>query len=174
MSAKVVWIIGYPNAGKTEVAKALCTLMRNAGRPVVLLDGDEIRRIFSLEATDYDRPGRLRNARRIGLLAQTLSQQGIPVVVAANTLFQEAQAENRERIPGYFEVYLSASEALRRQRDGQKDLYGRFDRGETKSVLGLDLPGDEPTSPHLVLDMDSGITPLAAAETILAASGAAG
>lgn len=171
MSAKVVWIIGYPNAGKTEVAKALCSTLRATGQPVVLLDGDEIRRIFSLESSDYDRPGRLRNARRIALLAQTLSEQGIPVVVAANTLFQEAQTENRERIPGYFEVYLRASESLRRSRDGLKDLYGRFDRGETKSVLGLDLPGDEPIAPDLLVDMDTGIDPDQIAEAIRKGAG---
>lgn len=171
MTARVVWIIGYPNAGKTAVASEVCKRMREGGRPVVLLDGDEIRRIFSLEAMDYDRPGRLRNARRIGLLAETLSGQGIPVVVAANTLFKEAQEEHRSRIPGYFEVFLKASERLRRSRDGEKDLYGRFDRGETKDVLGLDLPGDEPAHPHLTIDMDSGITAGEAAAAILEAAG---
>lgn len=167
MSARVIWIIGYPNAGKTAVAREVCARLREQGRPVVLLDGDEIRRIFSLETTDYDRPGRLRNARRIGLLAETLASQGIPVVVAANTLFREAQEEHRVRIPGYFEVYLRASEALRRSRDGEKDLYGRFDRGEVRDVLGLDLPGDDPRSPDIVFDLDTGIAPGEIARRIL-------
>lgn len=167
MTARVTWIIGYPNAGKSAVANSLCGLLRESGRTAVLLDGDEIRKIFSLETTDLDRPGRLRNARRIRLLAQTLSGQGVEVVVAANTLFREAQDENRQSLPGYFEVFLKASEALRRSRDTEKDLYGRFDRGETRSVLGLDLPGDDPVDPDLVLDMDTGISPDEAARRIL-------
>ncbi len=164
--AKVVWIIGYPNAGKTVVARALCDGMREDGKPVILLDGDEVRRIFSLETSDFDRPGRLRNARRIGLLAETLASQGIPVVVAANTFYREALLEHRARIPGYFEAFLAASESLRRRRDGEKDLYGRFDRGETRDVVGLDIPGDEPETPEIVIDMDSGTTPEEAAAAI--------
>lgn len=171
MTAPVIWIIGYPNAGKTAVAKELCAALRREGKAVALLDGDEIRRIFSLETTDYDRPGRLRNARRIAKLAAVLSGQDIPVVVAANTLYGEAHQENRESIPGYFEVYLRASEALRRSRDGEKDLYGRFDRGETENVIGLDIPGDEPANPHLLLDMDAGTSPLEAVASIRAGAG---
>lgn len=172
--AKVVWIIGYPNAGKTAVAKELCDRMRRSGKPVLLLDGDEIRRIYSLESSDFDRAGRLRNARRIGLLAESIAAQGIPVVVAANTLYREAQEEHRLRIPGYFEVFLRASERLRRERDSAKDLYGRFDRGEIREVVGLDIPGDDPESPDLLLDMDAGTTPAQAAESIFAASGIGG
>ncbi|MEK7395029.1 MAG: adenylyl-sulfate kinase [Fibrobacterota bacterium] len=171
MTAPVIWIIGYPNSGKTAVAKELCASLRGEGRAVALLDGDEIRRIFSLETTDYDRPGRLRNARRIARLAAVLSSQDIPVVVAANTLYREAHEENRGNLPGYFEIYLRASEALRRSRDAEKDLYGRFDRGETENVIGMDIPGDEPDSPHLVLDMDTGLTPLDAAMAIRSGAG---
>jgi adenylylsulfate kinase len=72
--------------------------------------------------------------------------------VAANTFFEEIHVYNRENLPEYFEIYLASTESVRRQRDGQKLLYSKYDSGEISQIIGLDIPADIPKSPDLHLD----------------------
>lgn len=163
----IVWIIGLPNAGKTAVALLLKEHLLQSGLPTVLLDGDDIRRVLAMEQSHYDRGSRVENALRIGRLAALLANQGITVIVAANTLLHEVQQRHRAELPGYVEVYLDCDEATRRQRDGEKQLYERFDRGETCQVLGLDIPADEPDAPDLRVPVSHGeLSAAGAAEMI--------
>ena len=39
----VIWLTGLPSSGKTTIALALASLLRNQGLPVEVLDGDEVR-----------------------------------------------------------------------------------------------------------------------------------
>lgn len=149
--AKIVWIIGLPNAGKTVVAQALHDSLKRVGKAALLLDGDDIRKVLGMTDSHYDRESRVENALRIGRLAQVAQSQGLWVIVSANTFFHEVQRCHREQLHGYFEVYLRADEAVRRARDGDKKLYQRFDEGAVRNVLGLDIEAEEPEHPDVVL-----------------------
>lgn len=148
---KIVWIIGLPNAGKTFLAEALHNSLKEVGKSVLLLDGDDIRKVLRMLDSHYDRESRIENALRIGRLAELAQKQGFWVIVAANTLFHDVQQYHREHLDGYFEVHLQSDENVRRSRDIDKRLYHRFDAGEVQNVMGLDINPEEPQNPDLVL-----------------------
>lgn len=150
LSGKVIWLIGLPNGGKSAIARPLKPVLEGYYANTILIDGDDLRAALKMTQTHYDLKSRTENGYRIGRLAKMFADQGACVVVAANTLFKEVQEWNRANLD-YFEVFIDADETTRRARDGKKQLYARFDRGEVKDVLGIDLPPDIPQSPDLVL-----------------------
>ncbi|HBB25804.1 MAG TPA: adenylyl-sulfate kinase [Bacteroidetes bacterium] len=150
----VVWITGLSGAGKSTVAKALVGRLQQAGRPVVFLDGDELRAVFSHavpSADGHSREQRLELALMYARLCKLLAQQGLCVVIATISMFREVHSWNRENIPGYFEVYLKVPIDELRRRD-PKGIYRRFADGDVKNVAGLDLKVDEPARPDVIVD----------------------
>ncbi len=146
----VVWIIGLSGSGKTTLAKKLTSCLRESGRTVIMLDGDIVRELFRNDV-NHTIEGRRRNAERLSYLTKFLADQGVDVVAAVLSIFPDWQVWNRQNIPGYSEVYLSATmETLLRRET--KSLYARALRGEMKNVVGVDIPFPEPANPDLVLD----------------------
>lgn len=166
MSGRVVWITGLSGAGKSSLAGALAQRLRREGRPVAVLDGDELRWVWGGGDVrqDYGRAARVELALRYGRLAVVLSRQGLDVVVATISLFGEVHRWNRSNLPGYLEVYLRVPLEELRRRD-PKDLYRRHDLGEVRDMAGLDLAVDEPVAPDLLFDFapDRGVDALAEA-----------
>lgn len=77
----VFWLFGLPSSGKTTLAKALRDHLQAAGKPVILLDGDELRSglCADLGFSDADRR---ENLRRAAQLAKLLAGQGSTVICA--------------------------------------------------------------------------------------------
>jgi len=149
----VVWIIGLSGTGKTTLANLLVQRIRDAGKKVVLLDGDLIRELFANDV-DHTVEGRRRNAERLSRLSSYLAKQDVHVVAAVLSIFPEWRRWNRENIPGYCEVYLRASIETLQRRD-IKDLYKRALNGEIPNVVGVDIPFPEPENPDLIIDNDA-------------------
>lgn len=149
----VIWIIGLSGSGKTTLGRALVQRWRAVAPNTVLVDGDEVRRLFSHDHGDhaYTLEGRRLNAERITALCGWLDGQGINVVCCILSLFPEMRADNRRRFSRYFEIYLKASVEALAARD-TKGLYGPALRGERMHVAGVDLPFPEPATPDLVID----------------------
>ena len=59
---RVVWITGYSSAGKTTVGRLVEAELRRRNHSTVLLDGDDLRSIFS-GRWGYDRADRVELAR---------------------------------------------------------------------------------------------------------------
>lgn len=120
----------------------------------VFLDGDIIREIMGndLGHTVADRK---RNAERICRLCMHLDRQGINVVCAILSIFEESHEWNRANYGSYFEVYIEArmDSLLKRQRNA---IYDRALKGETRDVVGVDIPFTPPKHPHLVIGNDGG------------------
>ncbi len=152
----VIWITGLSAAGKTTLATAVVDRLRQNGESVVFLDGDELREALGVTKA-HSREERLVLAFKYAGLARMIAAQGITVVVGTVALFKEIHAWNRENQPGYFEVYLKVPLEELRRRD-PKGIYRRFDAGELKNVAGMDLPIDEPSSPHLLINHSPGLT----------------
>ena len=53
----------------------------------------------------------------------------------------------------FVEIYLTASEEVRRQRDVQ-EVYKKAEKGELKEFPGVSAPYDVPKSPDLLLNSD--------------------
>ena len=126
------------------------TRLHAAGRPVIFLDGDALRAAIA-EDLGHTAANRRRSAMRNARLCQMLAAQGMDVVCATISLFHEVQRWNRENIPGYREIYLRVPMEELRRRDS-KGIYARAQRGDTRNVVGLDVPAEAPEAPDLVLD----------------------
>ncbi len=170
-TGRVVWITGLSGAGKTTLARELLPHLRNGRHEVVMLDGDELREVLGAEtvnASNHDREARLRLAMRYARLCRMLASQGLTVVIATISLFQEVHRWNRAHLPGYFEVYLRVPLDELRRRD-PKGIYARFDAGLAQHVAGLDLTIDEPELPDLVIDHAPTLSPDASVARVMTA-----
>jgi len=133
-----------------------------------LLDGDELREIFRTvdkSQTSHDRASRVHLAMQYAQLCRMMSEQGITVVIATISMFNEVHAWNRMHIPGYFEAYLNVPIEELRIRD-PKSLYKRYDLGEVINVAGLDLAVDEPAQANFISSFDDQNDPAAIANLI--------
>jgi len=148
----VVWITGLAAAGKTTLATGLVDRLRERRIGVVLLDGDALRAVFEHDL-GYSLDERRRCGRRYARLAAMLAAQGLDVVVATISMFEELRQWNRAHLARYLEVYVRAPAAVRRMRRVGEGP------GERGLVVGEDLPFDEPEAPDVVLEND-GSTPL--------------
>lgn len=152
----VIWVTGLSGAGKSTLAVKVAERLREKGRFVVMLDGDELREVFGAVVNDvknHSREGRLALSINYAHLCQLLARQGVTVVIATISLFEEIHAWNRENLPGYFEVYLKVPMEELRRRD-PKGIYRAFDVGELRHVAGLDLVIDEPAAPDCIFEFN--------------------
>jgi len=150
----VVWITGLAGAGKSTIARELVRHLRERMRPVILLDGDQLRDILGAQ-TVHTIDERANLAMRYARLCKEMADQGAWVVCATISMFEKVRQWNRQQNINYFEVYLKVSMEDLIQRD-QKALYSRALNGEIKNVMGVDLPVDEPVNPDMVIE-NSGI-----------------
>ena len=150
----VIWITGLANAGKTTIGQHVFEIWRQIHPNTVLVDGDDVRRLFGLEKGEklYSVEGRQMVAERICDMCAWLDRQEINVVCCTISLFKDLQKRNRDTFSQYFEVFIEVPMDVLRHRD-QKNLYEEAQRGDIANVVGVDLPFDPPEFPDLVLDI---------------------
>lgn len=172
----VIWLVGLSGSGKTTVGRHVYELWKTKESDTVFVDGDEIRKIFRQnQGPDaYSVEGRAANAERIAELCAWLDRQEINVVCCILSIFEETRIWNRQTYSKYFEVYLDVPLEILIERDG-KNLYKPALRGETKNVVGVDIPFTPPLSPDMIIDNSKeGLDHRALAKDILANAGAMG
>ena len=147
----IIWLIGLSGAGKSTVGRALADAIRNdSDQPVVYLDGDELRDVWG-DSLGHTVEARDQNARRISNLCRLLDSNGVTAVATVLSIFPEWLAWNRENFSSYFEVFLDVPMEILEVRD-TKGLYAAFAKGETKNVVGKDIPFPRPLNPDLTID----------------------
>ena len=152
----VYWITGLPGAGKTTLAARVWARLRLEGRPAVFLDGDRLRGIFG-QRHGYDRRDRHAMAMSYAGLCRELSGQGLDVVCATVSMFEDVRRSNRQTLPLYREIYLRVPVAVRRRRHPD-NLYGAAKggagTGSPSHIPGMDQAVEEPANPDLIIDDD--------------------
>ena len=145
----VIWIIGLSGAGKTTLAKQTVKLMTNRLDNVVLLDGDVVRQTFG-DDLGHSLEDRKKNADRLCRMSKFLDDQGINVVCAILSIFEESREWNRESISNYYEVFIDVPVEILIKRDS-KGLYARALKGEIKDFPGVNFDFPVPAKPDLVV-----------------------
>jgi len=150
-TASTVWLTGLPSAGKTTIARALVGRLRADGRAAELLDGDELRAELAPDL-GFSRADRLENVRRIGVVADLLSRNGVIAVCAVISPYREARDEVRARHGDRFlEVWVTTPVEVCAARD-VKGLYARQRAGEISGLTGVDDPYEPPLRPDVRLE----------------------
>ena len=150
----VIWITGLSDSGKTTLGNAFCKHIRSTGRPVVMLDGNDLREVLApveLGSERYDLNSRKILALRYARLSKLISDNGVMAVVTTISLFNQVHDWNRANIHNYFEIFLDVPLEELKRRDS-KGIYKKFFEGELKNVWGLDLAVQLPRTPDLTLN----------------------
>jgi len=149
-----VWLTGLPSAGKSTIAGAVAEQLRDQGRPVEVLDGDEVRAYLS-RGLGFSRADRSENVRRIGWIAQLLARNGVTVLVPVIAPYAGDRRAVRElhATAGtpFLEVHVATPTGTCAVRD-VKGLYAKQAAGEISGLTGVDDPYEEPVNPDLRID----------------------
>ncbi|MGV9287436.1 adenylyl-sulfate kinase [Streptomyces sp. NPDC003719] len=149
-----VWLTGLPSAGKTTIAHELAGRLREEGRRVEVLDGDEIREFLSA-GLGFGREDRHTNVQRIGFVAELLARNGVTALVPVIAPY----ADSRDAVRGrhethgtaYVEVHVATPVEVCSVRD-VKGLYAKQAAGELTGLTGVDDPYEEPVAPDLRIE----------------------
>lgn len=147
--AEIIWFTGLSGSGKTTLANALCSMLKKAGRKVVVLDGDAIRQ--KNQNTNYTKEGRIKHLEKVAEEAQRIQKEGITVIASLITPYQVSRDYLRSSLDNYTEIYLSTPIEVCEQRD-EKGLYKKARNGEIDNFTGISAPYEVPQNPDLVID----------------------
>ncbi len=168
MTGATVWLTGLPSAGKTTIAYELARTLRERGRAVEVLDGDEIREFLSA-GLGFSREDRHTNVQRIGFVAELLARNGVLALVPVIAPFADSRdaVRKRHQTAGtpYLEVHVATPVEVCSVRD-VKGLYARQAAGELTGLTGVDDPYEEPDSPDLRLESQHQTVPESAAAVL--------
>ena len=153
MTSKCYWITGLSATGKTTLSTLLVNHLRSTGKQIILLDGDDLRRVLAEET--YTREDRIALGMRYARLCHLLNCQGIDVVIAVIGLYKELHKWNRENIPNYVEIFIDTplDELIKRD---PKGLYKGYLSGEIHNIAGMDLEIDFPENPDIHIKWSDG------------------
>jgi adenylylsulfate kinase len=144
-----LWFTGLSGAGKTTISKLVEAELGQRRNRLEILDGDVVRENLS-KGLGFSKEDRDTNIRRIAFVADLLSRNGVPVITAAISPYQEIRDEARELMGHRFiEVYIEASVETCAERD-VKGLYEKAFKGEIKEFTGVSDPYEAPENPEIV------------------------
>lgn len=154
MAGQVFWFMGLSGSGKSTISSGV---IKKAEEEFVdvrwrLLDGDIMREILGGEI-GYSVPERRKSARIMGMLANTLAEENINVIVANISAFEDIRQIMRSYIENYNEIYCKCTIEACIERDPKGNYKKQFEEG-VKDFIGLDIPFDEPQNPDLVIDTE--------------------
>ncbi len=153
----VIWFTGLSGSGKTTLAKHMHKSMKLSYKNTVYLDGDLIRKCFSMEnESDYTYEGRRQNAKRIHELSLILDKQKINVICAIQLIFNDIRCLNMKVFSTYKEIHITCSQETLIERD-TKNLYKLYKENKAKNIVGIDIPYPKPCNYNFEVNSDENI-----------------
>ena len=153
----VLWFTGLSGAGKSTLSAQVAAHLREAGCPVELLDGDEVRENLS-KGLSFSKEDRDTNVRRIGYVARLLGRHGVVAITAAISPYAAVRDEQRALAQaegvGFCEVYMECPLEVLAERD-VKGLYKKALAGEIPHFTGVSDPYEPPELPEVTVHTDS-------------------
>lgn len=146
----VIWLTGLPSSGKTTIALALASHLRNQRLPVEVLDGDEVRQSLSPDL-GFSAEERQQHNQRVIYVSKLLSRHGIIVIVPLISPYRDSRRLARCELDPFVEVYVECPLEVCIQRD-VKGLYAKALRGEIGKFTGVSDPYEEPEHPEITVN----------------------
>jgi adenylyl-sulfate kinase len=145
-----LWFTGLSGSGKSTLANLVADDLRNRGRRVEILDGDEVRTNLS-KGLGFSKEDRDTNIRRIGYVCKLLARNGVIAISAAISPYRAVRDEVRQMHDLFFEVFVECSLEKLVERD-VKGLYKKAIAGEIKNFTGVSDPYEAPLKAELVVN----------------------
>ena len=147
---RLYWITGLAGAGKSGLARRLFEIMKPQNSALIYLDGDSLREIFDANG-QYKETQRHQIAMKYSRLCHLLTTQGVDVICATISMFDDVRDWNRKHISKYTEIYLEVSFPVLRERN----QHGLYSSGQhIRNVVGCDIDAQFPKNPDIVLRND--------------------
>jgi adenylyl-sulfate kinase len=161
------WLTGLSGAGKSTIAFDFEQRLRQARRPCVVLDGDDLRSGLSRDL-GFTARDRRENIRRTAEVARMMNDVGLVVVTSLVSPLRDDRDAARDIVgeARFVEVYVSTSLQVCEARD-PKGLYRKARSGELPQFTGVSAPYETPLAPSLTVDT-SQLQPGGAAALLLA------
>lgn len=160
------WLTGLPGAGKSTLAQALATALRERGEPACVIDGDELRTGLCTDL-GFDDASRAENVRRAAHMARLLNDNAIHAVVAMVSPATDARAAAYTTIglERCKEIFVSTPLEICEQRD-PKGLYARARANQLAQMTGVQAAYEKPLAPLLCIDTSVTELTLAVAQMV--------
>ena len=151
-SSKVIWLTGLSGSGKSTIANELEKQLFAAGLHSYVLDGDNLRLGLNKDL-GFTQADRAENVRRVGHVAQLMSDAGLIVIVALVSPFSADRDSVRElfEVGKFMEVWVKTPTEICIERD-PKGLYKKAASGAIPNMTGIGQEYEAPTHAELILD----------------------
>ena len=151
-SSKVIWLTGLSGSGKSTIANELEKQLFAAGMHSYVLDGDNLRLGLNKDL-GFTQADRAENVRRVGHVAQLMSDAGLIVIVALVSPFSADRDSVRDlfEVGKFMEVWVKTPTQVCIDRD-PKGLYKKAASGSIPNMTGIGQEYEEPTHAELILD----------------------
>jgi len=164
MKGHTIWLTGLSGSGKTTIAKLVAEKLRQQSIPVVILDGDVVRKSVSSDL-GYTKRDRDRNITRIADICKIITDNGVINIASVVSPTKSIREYARRIIGNFTEVYIKCSLKECKRRD-TKGIYEKFDNGEIDYLVGINIDYEEPKYPEIILNTDT-TTPLKCCNLLL-------
>jgi adenylyl-sulfate kinase len=140
-----IWLTGLSGAGKTTLAKYLVDYY-----DAVLVDGDDLRSGLAKDV-GFDNEGRLKNVMLAAHVCKLVNRSKKTCIASMMSPLKVHRDAAKEIIGDLFLVYVACDLDTLKLRD-TKGLYKKYEEGNLKNMVGLDLPYEVPEDANLVVN----------------------
>lgn len=153
MAANIFWFTGLSGSGKTTVALGVKDKLEHGGHSVLILDGDDVRRIHHRHLGFTDKDIRENNSLIVKMCSDNRNKFDVILVPIISPFISSRQHARETLSPGFYEIYCSASLECVLKRD-VKGLYSKAKNNELSNLIGFpNGPAYEiPDNPDLVVN----------------------
>ena len=144
-----IQMTGLSGAGKTTLARAVESRLKDKGYMVEIIDGDEYREGLCKDL-GFSKEDRNTNIRRLGFVGKVLSRNKVITIMSAINPYEEVRKE-LEKECGAKTVFVKCNIDTCIERD-VKGLYKKALSGEIKKFTGISDPFEEPPEADLNID----------------------
>lgn len=160
---KVLWFTGLSGSGKTTIAEALSSELKQIKKKCLVLDGDFVRNTLHKELSFTPEDIRENNRRMAELCKDNLDRYDYILVPIISPFLESRNHARRLLSPDFIEVYIKADLEECKRRD-VKGLYKKALSGAIENFIGISphVPYQAPDHAEIVIDtrcenVDSGV-----------------
>ena len=152
--AWTIWFIGLHCSGKTTIAKKLADILREKNLPLVLLDGDEVRKTISSDL-GYTLEDRNKHMKRTADLCHVVTENGVLCIACVASPTETSREYAKSHLKNIITVYVKCPVEVCEKRD-VKGHYKMARQGKEgfENFLGVTLKFEEPKNADVILNTD--------------------